>query len=418
MNDQRLVIWALLVYNATNSSSLEGRTIQRKLLRNNESLDEGLRVHTISVRQLGICYAEENPKGYKWPTIQPSIYNAPCPGKPGFYASRTCYSANTSVAYWGPPDISNCSREANEVANQILNLTSDGQTLNSANITSIVEQVKRIVNKEENIDITLGSTLMNIFSNILTSPDSDLLESSSEALKTIDELAFKIDLSSTSHVNITTRNLALGVSSLSPETNEISNFSIGLPSNNESYFQMDFESGQMDPLASVILPPNLLENLSEEDSVLVKRAQFTFFNKTGLFQDVETKKGTLVSYVMACSIGNITIRDLKDPVRIKIKHTTTQAVPHPICAFWDLNKNEGSGFWNTSGCDAHRDSDANQTICLCNHLTHFGVLMDLQGTASQLDAKNTKVLTFITYIGCGISAIFSAATLLTYVAFE
>uniref|UniRef100_A0A8D1HLA2 Adhesion G-protein coupled receptor G6 n=1 Tax=Sus scrofa TaxID=9823 RepID=A0A8D1HLA2_PIG len=417
VNDQRLVIWALLVYNATNSSSLEGRTIQRKLLRNNESLDEGLRVHTISVRQLGICYAEENPKGYKWPTIQPSIYNAPCPGKPGFYASRTCYSANTSVAYWGPPDISNCSREANEVANQILNLTSDGQTLNSANITSIVEQVKRIVNKEENIDITLGSTLMNIFSNILTSPDSDLLESSSEALKTIDELAFKIDLSSTSHVNITTRNLALGVSSLSPETNEISNFSIGLPSNNESYFQMDFESGQMDPLASVILPPNLLENLSEEDSVLVKRAQFTFFNKTGLFQ-VKTKKGTLVSYVMACSIGNITIRDLKDPVRIKIKHTTTQAVPHPICAFWDLNKNEGSGFWNTSGCDAHRDSDANQTICLCNHLTHFGVLMDLQGTASQLDAKNTKVLTFITYIGCGISAIFSAATLLTYVAFE
>ena len=47
---------------------------------------------------------------------------------------------------------------------------------------------------------------------------------------------------------------------------------------------MDFKSGQMDPLASVILPPNLLENLSEEDSVLVKRAQFTFFNKTGLFQ--------------------------------------------------------------------------------------------------------------------------------------
>ncbi|KAI4539211.1 hypothetical protein MG293_010603 [Ovis ammon polii] len=310
VTDQRLVILALLVYNATNNPTLEGRTIQQKLLRNNESLDEGLRLHTVNVRQLG---------------------------------------------------------EANEVASQILNLTSDGQTLSSANITSIVEQVKRIVNKEENIDITLGSTLMNIFSNILTSPDSDLLESSSEALKTIDELAFKIDLQSTTHVNITTQNLALGVSSVSPETNEISNFSIGLPSNNESYFQMDFKSGQMDPLASVILPPNLLENLSEEDSVLVKRAQFTFFNKTGLFQDVGTKKVTLVSYVMACSIGNITIQDLKDPVQIKIKHTRTQ---------------------------------------------------DLQGTASQLDAKNTKILTFITYIGCGISAIFSAATLLTYVAFE
>ncbi|XP_032195247.1 adhesion G-protein coupled receptor G6 isoform X3 [Mustela erminea] len=420
VNDQRLVILALLVYNATNNASLEGKDIERKLLKNNESLDEGLRLYTVSVRQLGFCLADEDPKGYYWPDIQPSVYIHPCVGKQGFSASRTCYLKpdNNSVAYWGPPDLSNCSKEANEVANEILNLTSDGQILSSANITRIVEQVKRIVNKEENIDIMLGSTLMNIFSNILTSPDSDLLESSSEALKTIDELAFKIDLSSTSHVNITTRNLALGVSSLSPETNEISNFSIGLPSNNESYFQMDFESGQIDPLASVILPPNLLENLSQEDSVLVKRAQFTFFNKTGLFQDVETKKYTLVSYVMACSIGNMTIQSLKDPVQIKIKHMRNQAVLHPICAFWDLNKNEGSGFWNTSGCVTQRNSDESETVCLCNHLTHFGVLMDLQRTASQIDARNTKVLTFITYIGCGLSAIFSAATLLTYVAFE
>ncbi|XP_004752792.1 adhesion G-protein coupled receptor G6 isoform X2 [Mustela putorius furo] len=420
VNDQRLVILALLVYNATNNASLEGKDIERKLLKNNESLDEGLRLYTVSVRQLGFCLADEDPKGYYWPDIHPSVYIHPCVGKQGFSASRTCYlkADNNSVAYWGPPDLSNCSKEANEVANEILNLTSDGQILSSANITRIVEQVKRIVNKEENIDIMLGSTLMNIFSNILTSPDSDLLESSSEALKTIDELAFKIDLSSTSHVNITTRNLALGVSSLSPETNEISNFSIGLPSNNESYFQMDFESGQIDPLASVILPPNLLENLSQEDSVLVKRAQFTFFNKTGLFQDVETKKYTLVSYVMACSIGNMTIQGLKDPVQIKIKHMRNQAVLHPICAFWDLSKNEGSGFWNTSGCVTQRNSDESETVCLCNHLTHFGVLMDLQRTASQIDARNTKVLTFITYIGCGLSAIFSAATLLTYVAFE
>ncbi|XP_032728952.1 adhesion G-protein coupled receptor G6 isoform X5 [Lontra canadensis] len=420
VNDQRLVILALLVYNATNNASLEGKDIERKLLKNNESLDEGLRLYTVSVRQLGFCLAVEDPKGYYWPDIQPSVYIQPCIGKQGFFASRTCYleAANKSVAYWGPPDLSNCSKEANEVANEILNLTSDGQNLSSANITRIVEQVKRIVNKEENIDIMLGSTLMNIFSNILTSPDSDLLESSSEALKTIDKLAFKIDLSSTSHVNITTRNLALGVSSLSPETNEISNFSISLPSNNESYFQMYFESGQMDPLASVSLPPNLLENLSQEDSVLVKRAQFTFFNKTGLFQDVETKKYTLVSYVMACSIGNMTIQGLKDPVRIKIKHMRNQAMFHPICAFWDLNKNEGSGFWNTSGCVTQRNSDESETVCLCNHLTHFGVLMDLQRTASQLDARNTKFLTLITYIGCGISAIFSAATLLTYVAFE
>lgn len=421
VNDERLMIWALLVYNATNNQSLEGRTIEQKLLKNNDSLDEGLRLYTVNVRQNGVCPEEEIPKGYYWPSIPPSVYQHACLDKKGFFASRTCIQdlVNSSLVYWGPPDTFNCSKEANKVANEILNLTSDGQTLNSANISSIVEQVKKIVNDEENIDLTLGSTLMNIFSNILTSQESDLLESSFEALKTIDELAFKIDLNSTSHVNITTRNLALGVSSLNPGTNEISNFSISLPSNNESYYQMDFGNVQMDPLASVILPPSLLDNLSEEESALIKRAQFTFFSKTGLFQDVEAKEVvTLVSYVMACSIGNITIQNLMHPVQIKIKHTGTQVVSNPTCAFWDLNNKEGSGFWNKSGCVVQGNSEANETVCLCDHLTHFGVLMDLQGSASKIDAKNTKVLTFISYIGCGISAVFSAATLLTYIAFE
>lgn len=47
------MIWALLIYNATNNPSLEGEVIQQKLLRNNESLDEGLRLYTVNVRQLG-----------------------------------------------------------------------------------------------------------------------------------------------------------------------------------------------------------------------------------------------------------------------------------------------------------------------------------------------------------------------------
>ncbi|XP_052607054.1 adhesion G-protein coupled receptor G6 isoform X2 [Peromyscus californicus insignis] len=416
-DDKRLVLWALLVYNATNNDNLEGTMIKQRIETNNASLGPDLKLYTVDVKQLGTCSTLEDPEGFTWPATSPSVYKQPCPNKPGYFMMRTCLSNGTSP-YWSPIDASNCSRQSSEMADAILNLTGDGQNLTSANINNIVEQVKKIVNKEENIDIALGSTLMNIFSNILSSSDSDLRESSSEALKTIDELAFKIDLNSTPRVNIATQNLALGVSSLMPGTDAPSNFSIGLPSNNESYFQMDFENEQADPLASVILPPNLLENLSQEDSALVRRAQFTFFNKTGLFQDVGSQRKILVSYVMACSIGNITIQNLKDPVQIKIKHTRTQEVYRPICAFWDLNKNKSFGGWNTSGCVAHLDSDAGETICLCNHFTHFGVLMDLPRSASQIDGRNTKVLTFITYIGCGISAIFSAATLLTYVAFE
>lgn len=51
----RMTIWALLVYNATNNLSLEGEVIQQKLLKNNESLEEGLKLYTVNVRQMGKC---------------------------------------------------------------------------------------------------------------------------------------------------------------------------------------------------------------------------------------------------------------------------------------------------------------------------------------------------------------------------
>lgn len=35
-----------------------------------------------------------------------------------------------------------------------------------------------------------------------------------------------------------------------------------------------------------------------------------------------------------------------------------------------------------------------------------------------IDPRHAQILTFITYIGCGVSAIFLAFTLLTYLLFE
>uniref|UniRef100_A0A3Q1G4P5 G-protein coupled receptors family 2 profile 2 domain-containing protein n=1 Tax=Acanthochromis polyacanthus TaxID=80966 RepID=A0A3Q1G4P5_9TELE len=62
----------------------------------------------------------------------------------------------------------------------------------------------------------------------------------------------------------------------------------------------------------------------------------------------------------------------------------------------------GSGGWNSDGCSVQNSTD-NETVCGCNHLTSFAILL---------------ILTFITYIGCGISAIFLSVTLLTYLSFK
>uniref|UniRef100_A0A8C4V0X4 Adhesion G-protein coupled receptor G6 n=1 Tax=Falco tinnunculus TaxID=100819 RepID=A0A8C4V0X4_FALTI len=409
-------VLALLVYNATNNINLEEEDIRQKLINNNGTMEGGYKLHTVDVDPVEKCLAEENPPNYFWPDTRPTVTNFTlCHGSSVQTASRTCYlGLQNYTSYWGQPDLRNCTENAADIANQLLNLTGEGQQLTSDKVNDVVQKLKKIVNDEE-IDESLGSTVVTIFSNILTSSDSVLAASSSEALKTIDALALKIQFTGPS-MSISTRNLALGVSSINSTSFKGGSFSVS-PQNNASDFQIDFDRDQTNAFASVVLPPSLLKNLSQDEFEVISRAQFTFFNKNGLFQDAENP-ANLTSFVVACSIGNITIQDLQDYVKVTIKHTKIQEDPKPTCVFWDMNKNGGNGGWNPAGCQVDAKSNENETVCLCNHLTHFGVLMDLQRTVTQIDPQNTKVLTFITYIGCGISAIFSAATLLTYIAFE
>ncbi|NXB78449.1 AGRG6 protein, partial [Donacobius atricapilla] len=407
---------ALLVYNSTNNINLEEEDIRQKLISNNRTMEEGYQLQTVDVDPVEKCLAEENPPNYFWPDTRPTVTNFTfCHGSSVQTASRTCYlGLQNYTSYWGQPDLRNCTENAADIANQLLNLTGEGQQLTSDKVNDVVQKLKKIVNDEE-IDESLGSTVVTIFSNILTSSDSVLAASSSEALKTIDALALKIHFAGPS-MSISTRNLALGVSSINSTSFKGGSFSVS-PQNNASDFQIDFDKDQTSAIASVVLPPSLLKNLSQDEFEVISRAQFTFFNKNGLFQDAENP-ANLTSFVVACSIGNLTIQDLQDYVKVTIKHTKIQEDPKPTCVFWDMNKNGGNGGWNPAGCQVDAESNENETVCLCNHLTHFGVLMDLQRTVTQIDPQNTKVLTFITYIGCGISAIFSAATLLTYIAFE
>uniref|UniRef100_A0A8D2JIM2 Adhesion G-protein coupled receptor G6 n=2 Tax=Varanus komodoensis TaxID=61221 RepID=A0A8D2JIM2_VARKO len=411
---------ALLVYNSTNNIILEKQTIEDRLIRSNFSMRNGLSLRKVDVDPVETCESQENPPSYFWKDTRPTVTDfTHCQGSTTQIASRRCFlNLDNYTSYWGAPDLRNCTENAADIANQLLNLMGEGQQLTSDKVNDVIQKLKKIVNDEE-INESLGSTVVTIFSNILTSSDSVLAASSSEAIKTIDALALKIQFTGPS-MSISTRNLALGISSLNSTLFRGFSFSVG-SQNNASDLQVDFDKNQENALASVALPPSLLNSLSPEDLDAVSRAQFTFFNKNGLFQDAETHFN-LTSYVVACSIGNITIRDLQDPVKITIKHTLKhdkiQKASSPTCVFWDMNKNNGQGGWNETGCVALNKSNENETVCLCNHLTHFGVLMDLPGTSSQIDPENTKVLTFITYIGCGISAIFSAATLLTYIAFE
>uniref|UniRef100_A0A8C8Y713 Adhesion G protein-coupled receptor G2 n=1 Tax=Panthera leo TaxID=9689 RepID=A0A8C8Y713_PANLE len=154
-------------------------------------------------------------------------------------------------------------------------------------------------------------------------------------------------------------------------------------------------------------PPALLAPLAQRLLKIV--------DDIGLQLNFSTKTITLTSPSLALAVIRVNASNFD---------TTTFAAQDPAnlqddltvrCVFWDLHRNGGRGGWSSDGCSV-KDRKPNETVCTCSHLTSFGVLLDLSRTS--LPPTQMMALTFITYIGCGLSSIFLSVTLVTYLAFE
>uniref|UniRef100_A0A3Q1GTC1 Adhesion G protein-coupled receptor G6 n=1 Tax=Acanthochromis polyacanthus TaxID=80966 RepID=A0A3Q1GTC1_9TELE len=336
---------------------------------------------------------QENPLHYRWPETRPNVTQyLPCFPNKDQSTSRTWYHTHTHTHTPTPTHNSEdftLTENAAEVADQLKVITNN--ELSNEEVSKVVTIVKQLVNVAK-INTTLARTVVTIISNVMTSSETALSATSEKALKTVDELVQKIEFEGQS-ISITSKHLAVGISALNSTVFSGMSFSAFM-SPNTTNPQIDFDSERVNSLAQITLPPSLLSSVSLNHSVDGR---------------------SLNSYVVASSVGNFSISNLMEPVEIEIAHLPDQPSLNPVCMFWDFN---GTGGWNGAGCSVSPESTSNKTICLCTHLTHFGILMDISGASPSIDQKNNKILTFITYIGCGISAIFSAATLLTYIAFE
>uniref|UniRef100_A0A2K5TTT5 Adhesion G protein-coupled receptor G2 n=1 Tax=Macaca fascicularis TaxID=9541 RepID=A0A2K5TTT5_MACFA len=168
-------------------------------------------------------------------------------------------------------------------------------------------------------------------------------------------------------------------------------------------------AGEMINQVSKLLhsPPDMLAPLARRLLKVVDDIglQLNFSNKT---ISLTSPSLALAVIRVNASSFNTTTFVAQDPANLQDELTVR-------CVFWDLGRNGGRGGWSDDGCSV-KDRRLNETICTCSHLTSFGILLDLSRT-SVLPAQ-TMALTFITYIGCGLSSIFLSVTLVTYVAFE
>ncbi|NXX28281.1 AGRD1 protein, partial [Nicator chloris] len=82
---------------------------------------------------------------------------------------------------------------------------------------------------------------------------------------------------------------------------------------------------------------------------------------------------------------------------------------HLYCAFLDYSN--GTAVWSDEGCVRER-GDLNFSVCLCNHLTNFAILM--QVVPLKLPREHQVALSSITYVGCALSILCLTVTLATF----
>ena len=77
----------------------------------------------------------------------------------------------------------------------------------------------------------------------------------------------------------------------------------------------------------------------------------------------------------------------------------------------------GSGSWSTEGCRMVENASGRYR-CQCNHMTHFGVLLQVPAGKAELSEMQRHSLSIVTYVGCGISFVCLLLTFITFAAFR
>ncbi|XP_039599079.1 adhesion G-protein coupled receptor G4-like isoform X2 [Polypterus senegalus] len=107
----------------------------------------------------------------------------------------------------------------------------------------------------------------------------------------------------------------------------------------------------------------------------------------------------LESLVVGVIVENASISNLSNPLIIRFFTGNNSAFTNMTCVFWDETEENGAGDWSVVGCQTFVN---NSTVtCKFSHLSYFAVLVSPGLKPSE---QNAKALTYISYIGCGISS--------------
>ncbi|XP_068710995.1 adhesion G protein-coupled receptor L4-like [Montipora foliosa] len=124
------------------------------------------------------------------------------------------------------------------------------------------------------------------------------------------------------------------------------------------------------------------------------------------------KSRTINTHIMSASIFPPAKAELLKNVSLVFKNLKSAGNDRE-CVFWNLSESK----WSGDNCYVNFTPGSSETTCVCNHLTHFAVLMDLTDL-THVDAKlsqtDRKLLEILTYVGLGLSILGSVITIISH----
>ncbi|XP_041353851.1 adhesion G protein-coupled receptor L2-like isoform X2 [Gigantopelta aegis] len=113
------------------------------------------------------------------------------------------------------------------------------------------------------------------------------------------------------------------------------------------------------------------------------------------------------SPVLSLSLEPNLTQRLSKPLIISFQHTQTN-LGSPACSYLSYEHFQVNGRWSSAGCSVRNTSDS-QTVCECNHLTSFAILM-----TNMTAAVHRDILSKITMVGCAVSILCLSVTIASY----
>ncbi|XP_055714578.1 latrophilin Cirl isoform X2 [Phlebotomus papatasi] len=152
-----------------------------------------------------------------------------------------------------------------------------------------------------------------------------------------------------------------------------------------------------------------LENILKPPADTTQKLSLPIGNQLNATQP---KNRVLNSKVISASLGKGRHIQLSQPIRLTFQHLKTENVSQPICVFWSYIDHA----WSEDGCHVEA-TNVTHTVCSCNHLTNFAILMDIVAptvdTAVTL-SRNVRIMIYISISLCILFVVIALAIFKLY----